>query len=389
VKILMLHQHFKTPAVGGAIRSYYLAKALVDHGHRVVVIATHNQSTKLTSNVDGIEIQYLPIPYDNRFPFYARAWSFIRYVISSCLAAAEFRDFDKCYAISTPLTVGLSARWIRFRYGMPFYFEVGDLWPDAPIELGIVRNYLLKKALFALERSIYREAAKIIALSPAIQKAVEARAPGKKVVWISNVSDCEFYFPERKDPQLIDRFQVQGKFVVSYMGAVGEANGLEYFLDCAACALKSAPQVQFILCGDGARLDALKDRAGRLQLTNLRFVDFVNRNGVKDLMRVTDVVFVCYKHLPILETGCPNKYFDGLAAGKIMVINFGGWIKKEMEENQCGMYVNPSNPVDFIDQLTPVLTNLEKQDAISKASRSLAERKYSRKLLMEEFARQF
>ena len=385
----MLHQHFKTPSGGGAIRSYYLAKALVDHGHRVVVITTHNQSTKLSLDNDGIEIHYLPIAYDNRFAFYARAWSFIRFVISACIEAAQFRDFDKCYAISVPLTVGLAARWIKIRHGIPYYFEVGDLWPDAPIEMGIVRNYFLKKTLFSLEESIYTNSAKIIALSPAIQNAVEARVPGKKVVWISNVSDCEFYLPEHKDPKLEVKYHVQGKFVVSYMGAVGEANGLEYFLDCAASALQSSPQVQFMLCGDGARLVALKEKANRLQLSNLSFIDFVNRDGVRDLMNVTDAVFVCYKQLPILETGCPNKYFDGLAAGKIMVINFGGWIRKEMEENRCGIYVDPSNPDDFSGKLEALLSNMQKQDSIRLASRSLAERKYSRKLLMEEFVKQF
>ena len=225
----MLHQHFKTPSGGGAIRSYYLARALVDRGHRVVIITTHNEKKRRTANVDGLEVLYLPIPYDNRFGFYRRAWSFIRYVKATFGAVSEFKDFEKCYAISAPLTVGLSARWIKFRYGIPYFFEVGDLWPDAPIEMGILKNSLLKIIFFRLERSIYQHASLIVALSPEIQQVIEQRVSGKKVVWISNMADCEFFLPEAKDSSLEERFHVKGKFVVSYMGAMGEANGLDYF----------------------------------------------------------------------------------------------------------------------------------------------------------------
>jgi hypothetical protein len=58
-------------------------------------------------------------------------------------------------------------------------------------------------------------------------------------------------------------------------------------------------------------------------------------------MNITDASFIFYKPVPVLETGSPNKFFDGLAAGKLIIINFGGWIKTEIEENKCGVYVNP------------------------------------------------
>jgi hypothetical protein len=135
----MLHQHFKTPESGGAIRSYYLAKALVEKGHRVVVITAHNGEAK-KENQEGIEVCYLSIPYDNRFGFYARGRSFINYISQSVRAAKNFKDFDYCYAISAPLTIGIAAMRIKSRYNIPFIFEVGDLWPDAPIQMGFVNS---------------------------------------------------------------------------------------------------------------------------------------------------------------------------------------------------------------------------------------------------------
>jgi glycosyltransferase involved in cell wall biosynthesis len=385
----MLHQHFKTPSKGGAIRSYYLAKALAGKGHRVVMITSTNEEEYAVENLEGIEVHYLPVAYDNRFRFYQRAWAFMKFVWKACRLAGQFKDFDKCYAISAPLTVGIIARWIWLRYTIPYIFEVGDLWPDAPVQLGFVKNSLFKKVLYALEKSTYKRAQSVVALSPAIQSAVALKVPGKKIYLIPNMADCEFYRPTSKDPELERKYGVAGKIVVSYVGAIGVANGLEYFLDCAAASMKRDLPIYFILCGDGAMVESLKAKASTLRLNNLLFNGFVERNGVKELLNVTDAAFICYKNVPVLETGSPNKFFDGLAAGKLIVINFGGWLKNEIAENSCGFVLDPRDPADFVKQFEPLVDDPERLRRYQASARSLAERKYSRHQLGEEFAKLF
>ncbi len=389
VKILILHQHFNTPEKGGAIRSYYLAKALVDRGMKVVVITAHNEKNYKKETTEGIEVHYLPVAYNNRFGFAARSWSFLMYVKGVTGLAGQFKDFNYCYAISVPLTVGLAAQWIKSRYKIPYIFEVGDLWPDAPIQMEFVNNYFFSEALYLLEKRIYNSAHSVVALSPAIQSAIEKKVPGKKVHLIPNMADCEFYKPERKDPTLEERFQVQNKFVVSYIGAVGVANGLDYFLECANASRKAELPIHFFICGDGALVERLKNNTKQLSLANLTFLDFRNRKGVQVLMNVTDASFICYKQVPILETGSPNKFFDGLAAGKLIIINFGGWIKKEIEENQCGFYANPQQPTDFVKKINPFLADRHLLTQYQNASRDLAEKKYSRSMLSEKFSTLF
>ena len=385
----MIHQHFKDPRKGGAIRSYYLAKALVDNGHRVVMITAFNESQSKIENIEGIEVYYLPVAYDNRFGFYARGRAFIRFMINSFRVVKKFSDFDRCYAISVPLTVGLTARWIKFRFGIPYIFEVGDLWPDAPIQMGFVRNYFFQRVLYAMERSIYQKAESIVALSTAIQSTIEKKVPGKKTFMIPNMSDCDFFKPEKKNPDLETKFGVQGKFVVSYMGAVGVANGLDYFLECANASRKAELPVHFILCGDGAMLEGLQTNAKRLDLQNFSFIDFVNRDGVREIMNVTDASFICYKSVPILETGSPNKFFDGLAGGKLIVINFEGWIKEEIEYHRCGIFVDSKHPTDFVKKIAPFVSEPKLLNEYKDASRRLAEKKYSRKILSDAFSKLF
>ena len=386
MKILILHQHFHTPQTGGALRSYYLARALSDRGIQTVVITAHNERGYRRQDVEGVEVHYLPVVYDNKFGFTARGISFLRFAWKSARLAGQWRDVSMCYAMSVPLTVGLAAGWMKRRHKIPFLFEVGDLWPDAPIQLGYVQNYFLRRFLYALEKWIYRQADSIVALSPAIQSAIEKKTPGKSVHLIPNMADVDCFRPAPKEEQLERKFDVREKFVVTYAGAVGVANGLDYFLEIARASHKANLPIQFFLCGEGAVLDRLKANAGRLGLRNLTFVGFQNREGVRDLLSVSDAAFVCYKNVPVLETGSPNKYFDGLAAGKLIVINFGGWIKKEIEENRCGIYVDPRDPSDFAAKIRTFLEDKGLLKQYQEAARRLGETRYSRDMLSAKFA---
>jgi glycosyltransferase involved in cell wall biosynthesis len=213
--------------------------------------------------------------------------------------------------------------------------------------------------------------------------------PQKKVHLIPNMADCNFYFPEKRNPALEEKYKVTGKFVISYIGAVGLANGLDYFLECANASRKAELPIHFFICGDGALVDRLKGNVKQMRLENLSFLDFTNRDGVKELLNVTDASFICYKPLPILETGSPNKFFDGLSAGKLILINFGGWIRKEVEENNCGVYCDPNQPTDFVKKIKPFLSDKNLLLQYQQASRRLAENKYSRDLLSKKFVTLF
>nr|WP_302180046.1 glycosyltransferase family 4 protein [Chryseosolibacter indicus] len=367
------------------MRSYYLAKALVDRGVQVVVITGYNGKDYEKKQIDGIEVHYLPIAYNNGFGFYKRSYSFIRFIILSIRYGSIHKDASICYAISVPLTIGIAALELKRRYKIPFIFEVGDLWPDAPIQLGFIKNPLLKTLLYQLETKIYQRSKSVVALSTAIKNSIEKKVPGKRIDIIPNMSDTDFFKPEEKRFDLVKKFDVEGKFVVSYIGAIGFANGLDFFLECARACQKAALPVQFVMCGDGAMLKRLKEISERNELKNFSIIPFQNRDGIAEIMNITDASFVCYRPEPILETGSPNKYFDALAAGKMIIANFAGWIKEEIEKEGCGFYVPSSSPETIITKLARCIENPSVLINYQKASRSLAERKYSRKLLGDAF----
>jgi glycosyltransferase involved in cell wall biosynthesis len=385
VKVLILHQHFNTPEKGGALRSYFLAKALVDRGHQPIVITAHNQKHLQVTNVEGIEVHYLPIAYDNAFGFYKRIRSFLAFIVQAAKIGSSLSGIEKCYAMSTPLTVGLAAILLKWRKGIPFIFETGDLWPDAPIQLGFVKNPILKFLLYRLEGFIYHQSESLVALSVQMKSILEKKAPGKVVHLIPNMADTDFFTPSSKQIQLEEKFRVKDRFVVSYIGSIGFANGLDTLLACAGSAKKNNLPVTILLCGDGAMVSSLKEKVKTDELENVVFIPFQHREGVKEIMNITDAIFISYLPHPILETGSPNKYFDGLAAGKLIITNFSGWIKEEILAAGCGFSLRGNDPDDFVEKLKPFIKNRKALIQAQQESLVLASR-YERRVLGKTFA---
>jgi glycosyltransferase involved in cell wall biosynthesis len=218
-----------------------------------------------------------------------------------------------------------------------------------------------------------------------IKSDIEKRAGSNNVFVLTNMADTTFYALEGKRAELEAKIGVTGKFVISYIGAIGFANGLDFMIDCARATSKAGLPVQFLLCGDGALLEKIEAIKSGQALDNLTIIPFQSRDGVREIMNVTDATLICYRPVPVLETGSPNKYFDGLAAGKLIVVNFSGWIRQEIEAEGCGIYVNANKPESLVNAIAPFLNNASALATYQQNSRTLAVEKYNRALLSTTF----
>ncbi len=378
MKILYIHQYFRTPAEGGAIRSYYMARGLVEHGFEVELITAHNEPVAVTKIIDGITVHYLPVFYENEQGFWQRLYAFFKFMRLARKKARQITDVDICYATSTPLTIGLSAMSIKKEKNIPYLFEVRDLWPEAPFQMGVIKNRLLKKYLRRLEKKIYCQAQSIVALSPGIKEKIQETVPGKPVTVIPNMSDVDFFVPEAKKPELEKLFEVEGRFVVSYFGTIGLANHLEYLLAAANATLKAGLPVTFFIIGRGSQLPRLQYLVKHFGLSNVRFLPFQNKYNLKRVLNITDAAYVSFARKPVLETNSPNKFFDALAAGKLIITNTAGWVKDIVEEQKCGFYYDPDIPQDFVSRLQPFIEKQNLLNTYQQHARQVAETRFAR-----------
>ncbi|MGV3502661.1 MAG: glycosyltransferase family 4 protein [Adhaeribacter sp.] len=381
MRILYLHQYFRSPQQGGALRSYYLAKALVEAGHQVEMITAHNEPAYRRQLVDGIVVHYLPVTYDNALGFGGRVKSFLRFAWQSTRLALRLQGIDLCYATSTPITVGGVALALKKRKGIPFYFEVRDLWPEAPIQLGYIRSKPLIWLLRAGERLLYREAEKVIALSPGMRAGIQPYKPAPALYLLPNMADTAFYPPG--SPR---RHQASDPFRICYTGALARANRLDFLLDIALlCQQRHLSQVQFLVAGSGAEASRLQNKSRDLGLNNITFLGFLNREGIRDLLQSCQATYTSFDTQPILQTNSPNKFFDSLAAGKLTLVNTRGWLQELVSQHRCGFYADPFHPEDFVAQLLPHVEQPALLEQAQQRARQLAEDQFSRSRITSRF----
>ncbi len=390
MKIVYIHQYFKTYTEGGSSRSYYLAKALVDNRFEVELITSHNRKEYVCTTIDGIRVHYLPIYYDNYLGFFGRLKAFTAFLWQAYRLASRLENVDLCYASSTPLTVGATALLLKWRKNIPFYFEVRDLWPLAPIQLGVIRNRWIQKMLSWLERKVYEKAEIMIALSPGIASYIHQQTPEKPVQLLPNISDCTFFQKEDKKRHWAHKYNVADKFVVTYFGAVGKVNHLQSLIEIARKAQKAGQHdLAFLIVGRGNQLAEMQKWARTYELTNVQFIPHLSKYQLREVINVTDAVYVSFAPYPVLETSSPNKFFDALAAGKLCITNTSGWIADLIQEYACGFYADPNKPEEFLSKIVCYLADSEAMEHAQCNARQLAEAKFSREQLTSQFVQLF
>jgi glycosyltransferase involved in cell wall biosynthesis len=124
-------------------------------------------------------------------------------------------------------------------------------------------------------------------------------------------------------------------------------------------------------------------------LNNFHFLGYLSKYKVRELMSITDAVYVSFDQKPVLQTGSPNKFFDGLASGKLCIVNTKGWVKELIEGEKCGFYADPLRPQELLGKLSVYLNSRIALKQVQGRSRQLAENHFSRELLTRRFLRMF
>lgn len=398
MRILYVHQHFSTPRGAFGTRSYEFARRLVAAGHQVTVVcgASTRSETGLEAPfvngrraglVEGIDVVEYDIGYSTGDGIVSRIFKFSRFG-SAATKIALTQSYDLIFATSTPLTAaipGIVAKWFRRK---PFVFEVRDLWPELPRALG-VRNPLLLWGMGALEWAAYRSADHVIGLAPGIVDGIARHGIDRdRISLIANGCDNELFAAagDMPAPSWPDGVK-PGDFVAVYSGAHGIANGLDALIPVAEeLQRRGVSDIKLVLIGSGATKDVLVQAAKARRLDSIVFGDLVPKTHLVQLLKRADAGLQLLKNVKAFYRGTsPNKFFDYIAAGIPVIVNYPGWIAGLVEQNDCGSVVPPDDPVAFADALISAREMGPAWRALGANSRRLAEDAFSRDRLADAF----
>ena len=387
MKILYIHQYFRTPLEPGGTRSYWIAQELIKEGHSVTMLTTSSTiKNKIERKIiDGINVIYLRVPYNQKMSIFQRLISFFSFMIKSSYYSLREKKVDLVVATSTPLTIGFPALVLKKIKRVPYLFEVRDLWPEVPIQMGALKSNLVRNLAIWFEKTIYKNAKHIIALSPGMEKGVLKYEKQEKVSMIPNMAKIDAFYPRSKNIELVEKLGLKkDSFKLIHFGALGIANGIDTIIE-SATLLKDDDSIEFIFIGGGSTEEAMKNKCKNNNLNNVHFLGRYAMQETSEIVNLCDVSLVSFLDLPILYTNSPNKLFDSLSAGKPLIVNSAGWTKDLVEKYKCGYYSNPKEPSELVTIIKELQNEPEKMKIMGENSRKLAENEYDKSILCAKF----
>lgn len=387
MNILYIHQYFVTPQEPGGTRSYWLAQELIKNGHKVTMLTSSSKFSEDIKivNIDGIEVVYIKEDYDQNMSVSRRLKAFLKFMYKSSVVGLKQKDIDLVIATSTPLTIGIPALILKWFKKKPFVFEVRDLWPEVPIQMGAIKNSLTIKTTRLLEKTIYKNASRVIALSPGMQEGVVKYIPKEKTSMIPNMAKMDEFWPRGKNEQLMEKLGLKkDSFKIVHFGSLGLANGAHSIIESAKL-LKDREDVEFLFVGGGSTEKDLIDEVEKNNLKNVKFLGKFPMTDVSEIVNFSDVSMISFLNIPILYTNSPNKLFDSLSAGKPIIVNSAGWTKDIAEKYHCGYYVNPNLPEELVEKVLYLKDNPEVVKNMGQNARKLAETVYDKSILCKKF----
>lgn len=349
MRIVYLHQYFNTPAMPGGTRSFEMARRLVGFGHEVHMITSWRGKTDrkewFRTNESGIDVHWYPVPYSNSFGYLERIRAFMLYALKASSYAAAV-PCDVVFATSTPLTIALPAVRAAGNNRVPMVFEVRDLWPEMPIAVGALKNPLIIAMAGALERFAYRRSARIVALSPGMAEGIARTGyPADRISVIPNSCDRELFRVSAGDAQRFrDTHPELGDGpIILYPGTLGKVNGLDYLVRLAVETGKIRPDLRFVVIGAGGEWERVRQEAGRAGVLNSNFFMYpaMPKIELPAAFAAASMVISLFVDIPEMQVNSANKFFDGLASGKPVAINYGGWQADLLHETGAGLVLSP------------------------------------------------
>jgi len=373
--------------MSGGTRSYEMARRMVSAGHEVHMVTSYREQDSnrmgwFQTNEAGIQVHWYPVPYSNHMGFLQRVKAFFAFAFAARKKAVELEG-DIIFATSTPLTIALPAVPAARKKKIPMVFEVRDLWPEMPIAVGALKNPLLRFAAHRLEHWAYHNAEAVVALSPGMKEGVVRTGyPAENVAVIPNSSDnAEF----EHDPDAAARFRAEREWLgdkplLVYTGTFGPTNGVGYMVGLAKELLALNSDIRILLVGDGAERKKIISEADEVGVlgVNLFVENKLPKREIPALLSAATMASALFIDLPEMRPNSANKFFDALASGTPIMLNYGGWMHDLVEQHGCGLAMWRKAVADVAGELDKKMHDGVWLAKAGSAARKLAEDCFAR-----------
>jgi glycosyltransferase involved in cell wall biosynthesis len=390
------------PGAPGGSRFNEMARLWAERGHQLTVlggtvdyssghIPERYRKRWITREFDGqVEVYRCHVPASYSKSYTGRMWAFFCFTFSAITAVLRVSRPDVVIATSPPLVAVIPA-WIASRIvhrGVPWIFEVRDLWPESAISTGVLRpGSLLARLLYLLEQCACSSASRINVLTPAFQKDMESRglANPEKFCFVPNGADVANFQPGPRNNAMREQLGWANQFVVMYAGAHGRANALKQLID-AADELRDRPDILIACIGEGPERQSLLREAKQRGLTNIQFHGMRPKEMMPDIVNACDAGAAVLQDNPTFRTVYPNKVFDYMACARPVILGIDGVARRLVcDTANAGLFAEPENPKAIASAIRHLADHAEEGVRMGANGRKWVLENASREVLAQKY----
>ncbi|MEL7534393.1 MAG: glycosyltransferase family 4 protein [Bacteroidota bacterium] len=390
MRLLYLQQLLVLPQCPGNPRCFEFARYWTQAGHEVHFVSStagiprnhpvwRDKQTDGSYLYEGIYFHFFPIDYNHLWSFSKRIQSFYRFYRAVWSQSSHWQGFDRLIAYSAPLSVGELGRRLSQYLDIPFVFEVADVWPDVPIEMGIIPRGPWRAWLHRRTLKIYAQAGAIAAFSEGMKKQIlqHGVAP-ERIHVIHNGTNFAQFSNRERSPSANDKIRL------IYTGTIGIANHITQIAQAAKQLWEEGEdQIEFIIIGSGNDAPQLKAFLEQHSLPNFSWKPQVSKEEALKALHRADIGLSSFAPFPVLEANSATKFYDYLAAGLPLIINYQGWQAEYLMQYQCGLSSPQGDSQAFLTNIKKLAEDQALRTQMGLNAQKLAKAKFDRAQLAQ------
>ena len=367
MRILMLTQWFNPEP---AFKGLSFAKELIKLGHDVEVLTgfPNYPGGKVYDGyrirymqreiLEGISVVRVPLYPSHDTSSIGRILNYGSFAFSAgTIGSLLTKPADVLYVYHPPATIGLPASIIHFLRNIPFVYDIQDLWPDTLAATGMLTNKIVLAMVNKWCGFVYRQASRIVVLSPGFKKALCSRGvPSNKIDVIYNWCDENQIQTTGRDEELARTLGLSEKFNIVFAGTMGKAQALDAVIDAAKLLADRYPVIQFVFVGSGVEVEHLQQKAKKMQLVNVLFLPQRPLSKIGQILNLADVLLVHLKDDPLFKITIPSKTQAYMAAGRPILMGVNGDAADLIEYAKAGVCCTPENKISIAESVEKLFT---------------------------------
>lgn len=400
MRILLLTLYFKPDIAANAVIMAELAEELTKLGHHLTVVTSmpHYNDNRIwpdyrgklyvreSSNNDlDVRRVYLYVPR-RKESLLGRLLNYATFNALSGIVGALAERYDVVLTSSPPLTNGVAAFLLSRLRGVPYVYNVQDIYPDVAIRLGVLTNPRVIAFFKAIERFVYKKAAAVSVVSEGFRRSLLSKSVRpQKIKVIPNFMDTEFVRPLPRHNGFSSEQGLDDKFVILFAGNIGFSQGLGTVLKTAA-KLRNLEDMLFLVVGNGVAKPRLMKYAQELGLENVRFLPFQPHKVIPNMYASSDVCLVPLRRGFTAES-MPSKVYTITAAGRPLIasVDRNSDIHHFLEEANCGLWVEPEEPEALAEAIRTLYAHPALRQRLGRNGREHVVQHYTRQAVAQQY----